>query len=163
MPPQKQCKAKGVVEVPQNPPGSDEVFPQILETSLTIRIPTEEIVARKYAIAVVNITNEEFVQLYQFQKQAWKGVTKQSSVAWKAFFTQFVLEWTAFPEFVSGDESGGYLYCAAGSIKLNTTVLLGCGMTCVACTTECANGTHKCVIQGHMGTRNSKMLLTTGF
>ena len=40
---------------------------------------------------------------------------------------------------------------------------MGCGMACVACTTECATGTQKCVTWGHMGTRNSKMLLTTGF
>ena len=90
MPLQKQRKAKGVVEVLLNPPGSDEVFPQILETSLPNRIPPNEIVARKYAIAVVNISNEEFVLQYQFQKQAWEGVTQQSCEAWKAFFTKFV-------------------------------------------------------------------------
>ena len=112
---------------------------------------------------MANISNEEFAQQFNFQKQAWKVVPKESRAAWKAFFVQFVSEWTAHPEFASARASGGYLLCAAGSIQLNTTVLLGCGMACVACTTECATETQKCVTRGHMGTRNSKMLLTTGF
>ena len=92
MPPKKQCKTKGVVEVQQNPLGSDEVFPQILETSLTIRIPPDRIFARKYAISVANISNEEFAQQFNFQKPAWGNVTQEFCEAWKAFFTKFVCE-----------------------------------------------------------------------
>ena len=163
MPLKKQSQAQVVSNPDLNPPGPSEVHLLIIETALAIRIPPDQIIPRKYQVAVANICNEEFTLLFSFPKPAWEGVPQKSREAWKAFYQQFVCDWTAFPKFVPGHERGAYLYCTAGSIQLNQTVLMGCGMACVACTTECATGKQQCVTLGHMGTRNSKMLLTTGF
>ena len=151
MPPKKQHQAQVVSKPGLNPLSPSEVHSLIIETALAIRIPPDQSILRKYQVAVANICNEEFTLLFSFQKAAWEGVPQQSREAWKAFYQQFVLDWTAFPKFVPGHERGAYLYCTAGSIQLNQTVLHGCGMACVACTTECATGTHQCVTWGTWG------------
>ena len=147
----------------RNPPGPSEVYPLIIATALTIRIPPEKIQFRQYLIALANISNEDFQARHCFKQEQWEFAPPQTRIAWRAFYKQFVRDWTAYPEFASGRQSGGYLYCTAGSVQLNTTVLYGCGMACVACTCDCATGNRQCVTLGHMGTRNAKMLLTAGF
>ena len=147
----------------RNPPGPSEVYPLIITTALTIRIPSEKIQFRQYLIALANISNEDFQARYCFNKAEWGLAPPQTCIAWRAFYKQFVRQWTAYQEFASASASGGYLYCTAGSVQLNTTVLYGCGMACVACTCDCATGNRQCVTRGHMGTRNAKMLLTAGF
>ena len=169
MPPRTQRPAQ-VIPAPnplgpceRNPPGPSEVHPSIIATGLTIRIPPETLQFRRYLIALANISNEDFATQYCFKQEQWESAPPPTRIAWRAFYEQFVRVWTAFPEFASGHASGGYLYCTAGSHKLNTTVLFGCGMACVACNHDCATGERQCVTRGHMGTRNAKMLLTSGF
>ena len=161
MPPKTQRPAHVIPAL--NPPGPSEVYLLIIPTALTIKIPPDKIQLRKYQIALANISNEDFQARYCFKQEQWGFAPPQTSIAWRAFYKQFVRQWTAFPEFASVSASGGYLYCTAGSVQLNTTVLYGCGMACVACTRDCATGNRQCVTRGHMGTRNAKMLLTAGF
>ena len=152
----------GVTAVPLEPPGLHEVYPAVVASALTIRIPPLEVVHRKFSIPVANISNELFAQQFMFCEKAWRSVSQQSRTASKEFYSQFICQWTAYLEFASGG-GGGYLHCTAGSILLNQTVLLGCGMACVACTPQCVTETCKCQTLGHMGSKSCRLLITKGF
>ena len=78
-----------------NPPGPSEVYPLIIPTALTIRIPPEKIQLKKYLIALANISNEDFQAQYCFKKEEWGFAPPQTRIAWRAFYKQFVCDWTA--------------------------------------------------------------------
>ena len=123
MPPKTQCPAQviPVLNLPglseRNPPGQSEVYPQIFATALTIKIPPEMIQLRKYLIALANISNEDFQAQHCFKQEQWEFASPQTRIAWRAFYQKFVRDWTAYPEFASGHQNGGYLYCTAGSVS----------------------------------------------
>ena len=126
MPPRTQRPAQviPVLNLPgpseRNPPGPSEVYPRIFATALTIKIPPETIQLRKYLIALANISNEDFQAQHCFKQEQWEFASPQTRIAWRAFYQQFVCQWTGFTRFASA-RTGGYLLCTAGSVQLNTT------------------------------------------